>query len=388
METYVIKRDGKKEKFDINKIMKAVTKSTNNNLKYDSGKFSEEIINHINDLDEISVESIHVLIVDTLKKMEYKEIAENYDSYRKDRDKIRANKLDIMKTIKAIGNECDKDNANVGTNFSAKLLRIASEANKWAVLSEMPKDMAKLHENADLHYHDLDSFNLTINCLHIPTAKLLSEGFNTGHGTVRQPQRISSAAALVCIIIQSSQNEMFGGQNAGAIDNILAPYVEKTRVLFRDKYTEIFNLENVDTKNMIDKLVEKEVENEIRQAMQAMIYNLNTMHSRAGSQVPFSSVNIGIPEGDEQTKKDSALICKIFLEEYAKGMGNGEACIFPNIIFRVKDGVNKNEGDPYYNLFKEACASASKRMNPTFLNLDSSTYKPYYEKGLTMELMG
>lgn len=390
MDRRIIKRDGKYESFDINKIINAVNKSTNNELKYNVDEFTHNIEDFILSVDEdsLTVENIHEIVVKTLKDMGYTKIAENYDSYRKDRDRIRSKKSDIMKTIKSIAVETDRDNANVGNNFSAKLLRIASESNKWAVLSEMPKEMARLHENGDLHYHDLDSFNLTVNCLHVPTAELLERGFNTGYGTIRPPQRIGSAAALVCIIAQSVQNDQFGGLNIGALDNILAPYVNKTRKALAEKYNKIFNMANADAKAMIDNIVEEELENEVRQAMQAIIYNLNTMHSRAGSQVPFSSVNIGIPVGDEQIKKDSALVCKIFLEEYNKGMGNGEACIFPNIIFRVKDGINKRESDPYYHLFKTACISSSKRMNPTFLNLDSSTYKPYYDKGILMELMG
>ena len=396
MNRHVIKLDGKKEDFDIHKIIRAIDKAANDGaaygqLFYDKDKVINEIFKRVINLDSLTVENIHCIVIDSLKDLGYKEIAESYDEYRKDRNRIRNKKSSIMKTINEIAIETDRDNANVANNFSSKLLRIASESNKWAVLSNMPKRMAKLHESGDLHYHDLDSFNLTVNCLHAPVEKLLTDGFNTGYGTIREPKRIGSAAALICIIIQSVQNDQFGGVNGGAIDNILAKYVHKSRLALREKYynlSKIVKTEVSEDNHFIDNLIESDLEDECRQACQAIIYNLNTMHSRAGSQVPFSSVNIGIPVGDEQTKEDSAMICRLLLEEYNKGMGNGEACIFPNIIFRVKEGVNREESDPYYYLFELACKVAAKRMNPTFLNLDSSTYKPYYNKGLLMEIMG
>lgn len=383
MSKLIIKRDGKKEDFDVYKIIKAVNKATNNVLNYDKDEFINIILNDTVDMEQVTVEEIHTLVFNTLNKLDYNQIAENYNSYRKGRDHIRYKKSNIMKTIKSIAVETDRDNANVGNNFSAKLLRIASEANKWAVLSEMPKDKAKLHENGDLHYHDLDSFNLTINCLHNPTARLLKNSFNTGYGTLRTPKRLNSVAALICIIIQSSQNDMFGGQNIGALDNIIAPYIDIERQNIRNEYSKFIKDEN-ELYNYSEGILYESV----KQCMEAIIYNLNTMHSRAGSQVPFSSTNIGIPVGTEQEKKDSALACEVFLKMYNRGLGDGEPAIFPNIIFRVKDGINKTKNDPYYNSFKVACEVAAKRMNPTFLNLDSETNLEYYNKGILMELMG
>ena len=283
-----------------------------------------------------------------------------------------------MKAISAIGIETDRDNANVGNNFSSKLLRIASESNKWHNLAIMPKKLAKAHENGDLYYHDLDSYNLTTNCLHIPTKEVLENGFNTGYGYIRPPKRIESAAELSCILLQSTQNDMFGGQAHPDFDNDMAEFVEFTRNQIRDELEE---MEVPESK--IDQIVEKKLRRSVEQAMQGIVYNLNTMHSRAGSQVPFSSINLGIPH-----TKEAALVCEVFLEEYDKGLGNGEQPIFPNIIFRVKDGVNKKEGDPYYYLFKIACRVASKRMNPTFMNIDADFNKEYYDKGYMPATMG
>jgi ribonucleoside-triphosphate reductase len=225
--------------------------------------------------------------------------------------------------------------------------------------------MAKAHENGDYYIHDLDSYNLTVNCLHVPTYKMLSEGFNTGYGMTKPAKRIETAAALSCILVQSSQNDMFGGQSHPNFDNDLAPFVKMTR-----KEIEKQCVEMKVPKNEMSKIVERILIKRIKQSAQAVIYNLNTMHSRAGAQVPFSSINIGIPD-----TKEAAMLCQAILEEYLKGMGNGEQAIFPNIVFRVKSGINRNPGDPYYYLFQLACHVSSQRMNPTFMNMDADFNK-------------
>ena len=242
----------------------------------------------------------------------------------------------------------------------------------------MPKHLAKAHELGELYFHDLDSYNLTTNCLHIPTGEVLSRGFNTGYGTIKAPKRIETAAELSCILLQSTQNDMFGGQSHPDFDNDMAQFIEPTRNEIREELLEL----GIEEKRL-DDLVEKKLRSRIHQAMQGVVYNLNTMHSRAGSQVPFSSVNLGIPNSN-----DAALICEIFLREYEKGLGKGEQPIFPNIIFRVKKGVNREQDDPYYYLFKIACEVASKRMNPTFMNIDADFNKEYYDKGYIPATMG
>ena len=381
----VIKRDGKIEKFEIEKIVKAIYKACNEGqLEIHDEELLYDLIRMclFNMDEEITVEEIHDIVIKCLRDYNEFDIADNYENYRKDRNKIREKKSNIMKTIIELGKETDRDNGNVGNNFSAKLLRIASEANNWAMLAAMDKEMAKHHENGDYHIHDLDSFNLTVNCLHVPMEKLLREGFNTGYGTLNSPRRIESAAMLSCIMLQSAQNDQFGGVALPDFDIALAPYVELTRQEERKFFIDA-GLE------VNEEYVEKRTLYRIDQAMQSIICNLNTMHSRAGSQVPFSSLNIGIPKGkNEQEKKDSALICESILKAYMNGMGKNEACIFPNIIFRTKEGVNLNPEDEYYYLFEIACKSAAKRMNPTFCSLDADINLPFYEKGVLIDIMG
>ncbi|MBU5486194.1 anaerobic ribonucleoside triphosphate reductase [Clostridium sp. MSJ-11] len=381
---HVVKRDGRRVSFDTTKITNAI-KGASEEIAYNLKEsevidLTQKIIKRLEDIDsgEISVEEIQNLVENILLENGYREIGIVYANYRKERTKIREIKSDLMKAIEKIGVETDRDNANVGNNFSSKLLRIASESNKWHNLSIMPKHLAKAHENGDVYYHDLDSYNLTTNCLHIPTKEILLKGFNTGYGYIRPPKRIESACELSCILLQSTQNDMFGGQSHPDFDNDMAVFVGPTRVEIEKEYKEV-GLED----SVIEKLVERRLRKNISQAMQGIVYNLNTMHSRAGSQVPFSSINIGIPQSE-----DAALICEIFLNEYEKGLGKGEQPIFPNIIFRVKDGVNKKQSDPYYYLFKLACRVASKRMNPTFMNIDADFNLEYYEKGYLPATMG
>lgn len=381
---HVVKRDGRESEFNSVKISNAIKGAAEEigiSIKTSEVlELTQKIIIRLEDMDlqYISVEEIQNIVEDTLIKNDFKEIGFAYSSYRKERTKIRDIKSDLMKAIGQIGVETDRDNANVGNNFSSKLLRIASESNKWHNLAKMSKRLSKAHENGDVYYHDLDSYNLTINCLHIPTKEVLERGFNTGYGYIRAPKRIESAAELSCILLQSTQNDMFGGQSHPDFDNDLGGFVEQTREQIKTELLEI----GID-ESKIDTIVEKKVIKAIEQAMQGIVYNLNTMHSRAGSQVPFSSINLGIPDSE-----DSALVCKIFLLEYEKGLGRGEQPIFPNIIFRVKEGVNREKTDPYYYLYKLACHVASKRMNPTFMNIDSSFNKKYYDAGVIPATMG
>ncbi len=381
---HVVKRDGRKVDFDSVKITNAIKGASEEiGCELKESEFidlTQKVIQCLEKLNlkEINVEDIQNIVEEVLLKRGYLKIGLSYSNYRKERNNIREIKSDLMKAIDKIGIQTDRDNANVGNNFSAKLLRIASESNKWHNLATMPKYLAKLHENGDIYYHDLDSYNLTVNCLHIPTKKMLLEGFNTGYGNIRSPKRIESAAELSCILLQSSQNDMFGGQSHPDFDNDMAVFVEPTR----KEIIEDLRAVGVE-ENKIAKILNKKLRRSIEQAMQGIIYNLNTMHSRAGSQVPFSSINIGIPRSE-----DAALVCEIFLLEYEKGLGKGEQPIFPNIIFRVKKGVNKNEEDPYYYLFSIACRVASKRMNPTFMNLDADFNKTYYDKGIIPATMG
>jgi ribonucleoside-triphosphate reductase len=381
---YVVKRDGRKVEFNTNKITEAIRgAATEEGLGLRTSQIFDvvqKVINYIEmtEKEEITVEEIQNLVEKALKDSGHSDVALAYSNYRRERTKVRDIKSDLMRAIEQIGIETDRDNANVGNNFSSKLLRIASESNKWHNLAAMPKYLSKAHETGDLYYHDLDSYNLTTNCLHIPTKEVLENGFNTGYGTINAPKRIESAAELSCILLQSTQNDMFGGQSHPDFDNDLGIFVEPTR---QEITSELKQLGLEDEK--INKLVEEKLKARVHQAMQGVVFNLNTMHSRAGSQVPFSSVNIGIPNND-----DAALVCEVFLLEYESGLGRGEQPIFPNIIFRVKNGVNREPKDPYFYLYKLACRVAAKRMNPTFMNIDADFNKEYYDKGYLPATMG
>lgn len=381
---YVVKRDGREVPFDSVKIANAIKKSGE---EIGERLRESEILGVVQkamsyieeeEKSKITVEEIQNIVEKSLIDEGYKNIKFTYSNYRKERTKVREIKSDLMKAIEKIGIETDRDNANVGNNFSSKLLRIASESNKWHNLSMMPKHLARAHEIGDLYFHDLDSYNLTINCLHIPTREILEKGFNTGYGTIKAPRRIETAAELSCILLQSSQNDMFGGQSHPDFDNDLSIFIEPTRQEIRDELEEL----GIDD-DKIEGLIEKRLKKRVHQAMQGIVYNLNTMHSRAGSQVPFSSINLGIPNSD-----DAALICEVFLKEYEKGLGKGEQPIFPNIIFRVKEGVNREPEDKYHYLYQLACEVAAKRMNPTFMNIDADFNKEYYDKGYMPATMG
>lgn len=383
MLCYVIKRDGRKVKFNKDKIKNALSSSAHElSLQIDIDDITGVVSSKISNIekDEIEVEKIQDLIEETLDELDLSEVRHTYSNYRRERTRLRDLKSELMSTVHNIGIETDRDNANVGNNFSSKLLRIASETNKWHNLSKMPKHLAKRHELGDLYYHDLDSYNLTTNCLHIDTGELLERGFNTGYGTIKSPRRIETAAELSCILLQASQNDMFGGQSHVNFDNDMAPYVALTRQEIEDEFS---LLSNTMAKDEFNRFIEEKLIKRVHQAMQGVVYNLNTMHSRAGSQVPFSSLNIGVP-----LTKDAALICEAFLIEYEKGLGKGEQPIFPNIIFRVKEGVNREKTDPYYYLYTLACKVAAKRMNPTFMNLDADFNKEYYDKGIIPATMG
>lgn len=389
----IIKRDGKRVKFSERRIRTAISnamRSANESTYNVIQTITQACIDAINvkyDCQEPHVEDIQNTIIDVLLEMNLQEVAEEFESYREERTKCREMKSDVMRAISKISKETERDNANVGNNFSAKLLQIASIASKWSNLATMPKEFAKAHEKGDIHIHDLDSYRLTVNCLHVPTEKVLKSGFNTGYGYIRPPKSIESAAELSCILLQSTQNDMFGGQSHVDFDNAMANYLEPTRNKIRkdiDKSLELIDRnKRVISAEQYDDLVEEKLNERLHQAMQGVVYNLNTMHSRAGSQVPFSSVNIGIPKSE-----DAAKVCQAFLEEYEKGLGKGEQPIFPNIIFRLKKGVNANEEDPYYYLTKIAVRVSAKRMNPTFRLLDCSLSLPFYERGIVAATMG
>lgn len=290
----------------------------------------------------------------------------------------------LLSMIDAITNEdsyyCDikRENGNInGDTSMAIMLKYGSECSKEYVLKKvLPNSIADAHINGDIHIHDLDFYLLTTTCCQIDLGKLFTRGFNTGHGFLREPQSISTAAALTCIAIQSNQNDQHGGQSIPAFDYMLAPYVKKSYMKHYRHCRELSYLFTADDNDWTcEQLAWKMTEKETFQAMEAIIHNLNTMHSRAGAQVPFSSINYGT-----DTSKEGRLITSAILKATEEGMGNHETPIFPIQIFKCKKGINQDEGEPNYDLFREALHVSGLRMYPNFSFLDSSFNAPYLKE--------
>ena len=345
----IVKRDGRKMSFDDTKITNAIFKAAGAVGGVDRQRAVELTVDVLKELkksfgcEDIDVETIQDIVEKVLIEKGHAKTAKAYILYRAHRNAVRAARSELMDAVEEILVETNRDNANISNSPAAKMLQIASAASKEYYLSRLiPEHISILHKRGDIHIHDLDFYGKTLNCVNIPLKKLLENGFNSGHGYIRPPKRPSSATALAAIILQSSQNDMFGGQSYGFFDFDMASFME-----------------NADDK-------------EVFQAMEALIYNLNSMHSRAGAQVPFSSLNLGLDTSNAGRK-----VIKNILLAYENGLGHGENPIFPNIIFRLKKGINMQEGDPNYDLFKLAIKVAAKRMNPTFSFMDSSFNKDY-----------
>jgi len=350
------KRDGRIVEFSTGKISNAIFRAAQAVGGADRVKaemLAEKVVDYLGNefRDNVPhVEEIQDVVEKILIESGHARTAKAYILYRDKRNRMRDAKNELMDIVEEILKETSRENANIGHSPSSKMFQIASATSKKYYLSRfIPEKAANGHIRGDFHIHDLDYYNKTLNCLHIPLKRLLKEGFNTGHGYIRPPKRPSSATALAAIILQSSQNDMFGGQSFAHFDRDMAEFVQGFS------------------------------EEEIYQAMEALVYNLNSMHSRAGNQVPFSSLNLGL-----DTSPEGRIITKSFLLAYEKGLGQGENPIFPNVIFKLKKGINFNPEDPNYDLFKIAIRVASRRMNPTFLFMDSSFNAPYGNEVSTM----
>lgn len=348
----VIKRDGREVPFDESRITQAILaagQSTGELGKRQALALTVEVLNRI-EQDVISVEEIQDLVEDVLIDERFKKTAKAYIRYRDMRTRRREGRSELMETVEEIIKETSRENANVGNSPSAKMLQIASAASRAFYLSRLiPEDFAEGHKSGKFHIHDLDFYGKTLTCCQIPLGRLLKTGFDTGHGYIRPPQRPRSATALAAIILQSCQNDMHGGQSFAFFDRDIAPYVEDAD------------------------------EDDVYQAMEALVFNLNSMHSRAGAQVPFSSINLGT-----DTSPGGRLATRCFLKAFEAGLGRGENPIFPNVIFRLKKGINMEPGDPNYDLFQLAIRVASKRLNPTFTFMDSSFNSPFGTEVATM----
>ena len=348
MFTKIRKRDGRVVDFTKEKITSAIFKAARQvgGEDYETAEnLTERVISYLfkHIKDEIpDVETVQDAVEKVLIETGHAKTAKAYILYRSKRTRIRDTKSELMDIVKDILVETSRDNANVGNSPSAKMLQIASAASKHYYLNNViPEEMSRAHIAGDIHIHDLDYYGKTLNCLQIDLTKLLKNGFNTGYGFIRPPKRIGSAAAQASIILQSNQNDMFGGQSFPHFDKSMGEVIRNQ--------------------------CPNTTENEIFQAMEGLVYNLNTMHSRAGAQVPFSSINLGTDITPEGRKISEAI-----LKAFDKGLGKGESPIFPNLVFRLKEGINMNAEDPNYDLFQLAMNVASRRMNPTFSFMDSS----------------
>lgn len=333
----------------------------------------------------IEIESIQNTVEYTLRDMGYWEVARAYIVYREQRADIRRGKNLLLDVIQEIDIEATKDNANVGNTMAGKVLQISEAASSYFYSKRViPEVFSTAHDSGDIHIHDKAWYGKGINCCQIPYTKLAREGFNTGHGFIRPAHSLKTAAMHASIIIQANQNEMYGGQSYPDFDNqfVATGVLDYQRGKIRrdlqygaglaGKQLEELNTTDVDVQ------VEKILDHKGFQAMEALIYNLNTMHSRGGGQIPFSSINIG----DVQSE-DAAKVCEWILKAFEAGLGKGEQPIFPNICFKIKAGVNMYPTDPYYLLFKLAQRVCAKRLNPSWVFCDSS-----FNKGGDISYMG
>ena len=430
----VVKRDGKKVGFNGSKIAIAIKKGFDSiEDKYkdeDANKVYLEVLEQIKDKykeeKSIKIEEIQDLIETNLKKLKYDDVLEKFSSYREKRNESRkaffnrqhklAKAIELLSLKEAKEEDSKRDNANVdGNSAMGTMLQYGSTISREFCKSYlMKKEFADAHESGAIHIHDMDFEPMgTTTCCQIDLTELFKNGFSTGHGFLRCPNDIMSYAALAAIAIQSNQNDQHGGQIIPAFDYDMAPGVLKTfKKQFKQAlydFLDVYEVENlvkfdnivkdIDKLKTIDfdintfekyyedsKLIEKifnkgykkaleKTDRITYQAMEAFIHNLNTMHSRAGAQVPFSSINFGT-----NTTKEGRMVIKNFLLSLDSGLGKGETPIFPISIFKVKEGINYNEKDPNYDLFKLACKVSAKRLFPNFSFIDSSFNKPYYKK--------
>lgn len=380
MNITIVKRDGREAAFDDKKITEAIFRAAKSVGGEDRQTAMEVTLGVLTFLkakyegQAVSVEDIQDVVEKVLIERGHAKTAKAYILYRAQRTNIRETRSEMMDAVSAVLKETSRENANVGNSPSAKVLQISEIASKEYYLKRaIPAEYTNAHLEGDIHIHDLGWYGKTLTCLQIPLSDLLRKGFNNGHGYIRPPKGIKTASALSAIILQSNQNDQHGGQSYAFFDRDLGHYVEiefeKQERRVRENLAEL-GVEVDDDK--VQLLVNKIVEDETFQAMEGFVYNLNTMHSRAGAQVPFSSINIGT-----DTSRGGRMITKYLLKAYENGLGKGEAPMFPNICFKIKEDVNYEPGDPNYDLFKQSMQVACKRLFPNFSFQDASYNSAY-----------
>lgn len=296
--------------------------------------------------------------------------------------------FDDITAYSATESNLKRDNANINgdTPMGAMLQQGANTAKEYYLDTMIPPHIAELHRNGYIHIHDLDFYGWTTTCTQIELRKLFKGGFDTGHGHLREPKSIGSYAALAAIAIQSNQNDQHGGQSIVDFDYAMGDGVRLTYERYLQEaeaiqcglwlWNGLDEDDDLSLKGWRIRYAMQKTTRDTYQAMEGLIHNLNTMHSRAGAQVPFSSLNYGM-----DTRWEGRLAVEQLLLATEAGLGNGETPIFPIQIFRVKEGVNYNPGDPNYDLFKLAMRVSAKRLFPNFSFLDAPFNLQYYKPG-------
>lgn len=388
----VVKRDGRIVGFNEQKIMAAIRKAMLHTDKGEDSSLIEQITDHVayRGKSQMSVEAIQDAVELELMKSARKDVAQRYIAYRNQRSIARKAKTrDVfMSIVNAKNNDITRENANMNADTPAgMMMKFASETTKPFVddylLSEESRDAVKHNY---LHIHDKDYYpTKSLTCVQHPLDVILQHGFTAGHGSSRPAKRIETAAVLACISLETCQNEMHGGQAIPAFDFYLAPYV---RMSYQEEVKNLEKLTGKDLKHLynieIDDYLQKDLEglegdarleqhainktvNRVHQAMEAFIHNMNTIHSRGGNQVVFSSINYGT-----DTSAEGRCIMREILESTYEGVGNGETAIFPIQIWKKKRGVNYLPEDRNYDLYQLACKVTARRFFPNFLNLDAT----------------
>lgn len=409
------KRDGKIVSFDQEKITDAIAAAgvATGEFKHERAKqISDKVIKKAEEEIKVrtpSVEQIQDIVERVLMESSFKKTAKAYITYRLERNRTREAKSNLMDAYRKISladasedSDIKRSNANVdGNSAMGKMLQFGAEGSKeFAKAVLMNPRFAYAHDNGDIHIHDLDFYATgTLTCCQTDPLRLFADGgFNTGHGHLRTPNSIGSYAALAAIILQANQNEQHGGQSIPNFDYAMAPGVNKSfrkslkrniekyedftgkklKITIPDdiNYGDDKKLAKLKLPESIIKESNEDVERQTFQAMEGFIHNLNTMHSRAGAQVPFTSINFGT-----DTTPAGRLVSKNLLEATMKGLGRGETPIFPISIFKVKEGINYNPEDPNYDLFKRSMEVSAKRLFPNFVFIDAPFNLKYYKPG-------
>ena len=388
----VVKRDGRIVGFNEQKIMAAIRKAMMHTDKGEDDALVQKITDHISihGKSQMTVEKIQDSVEMELMKSARKDVAQKYIAYRNQRSIARKAKTrDVfMEIVNIKNNDVTRENANMNADTPAgMMMKFASETTKPFVddylLSEEVRE-AVTHNY--IHIHDKDYYpTKSLTCVQHPLDHILEYGFVAGHGSSRPAKRIETAAVLACISLETCQNEMHGGQAIPAFDFYLAPYVRSSYI------EELKNLEKLTGRDLsalyhqeLEDYVLKELDglegderlrqhavnktvNRVHQAMEAFIHNMNTIHSRGGNQVVFSSINYGT-----DTSAEGRCIIRELLKSTYEGVGNGETAIFPIQIWKKKRGVNYLREDRNYDLYQLACKVTARRFFPNFLNLDAT----------------